>query len=101
MKKAMDAEDIEERLAEVNHSLNNDLLNVNEEKKLIKEKEDLERSLPFAKPINELQAQINELNIKRKANKEILDKVYNQFTEVKDDVSGLVGGLDEIRNVKN
>lgn len=54
MKKAMDAEDIEERLAEVNHSLNNDLLNSTEEKKLIKEKEDLERSLPFAQPINEL-----------------------------------------------
>ncbi|EAR82182.1 hypothetical protein TTHERM_01276340 (macronuclear) [Tetrahymena thermophila SB210] len=101
MKKAMDAEDIEERLAEINHSLNNDLLNPTEEKKLIKEKEDLEKSLPFAKPINELQAQINELNVQKKAYKETLNKAFTQYDEVRTEVSGLIGNLDEIRNFKN
>ncbi|KAL4453227.1 hypothetical protein ABPG73_022082 [Tetrahymena malaccensis] len=100
MKKAMDSDDIEERLAEVNHSLNNDLLNPTEEKKLIKEKEDLEKSLPFAKPINEIQAQINELNVQKKAYKEVLNKVFTQYDEIRTEVSGLIGNLDEIRNSK-
>jgi len=39
---------------EVEHSLNNDVLPQSEEKKLVKEKEDLLRSLPLALPIKEL-----------------------------------------------
>jgi hypothetical protein len=41
-------------LREVEHSLNNDVLPLAEEKKLVKEREDLLRSLPLALPIKQL-----------------------------------------------
>ena len=39
---------------EVEHSLNNDVLTLPEEKRLVKEREELERALPFAVPIKKI-----------------------------------------------
>lgn len=72
-------------------------MSLQEEKKLVKEKEDLVRSLPFALPIKEIQNKINELSVLRKEYKVVLDGVFARFSAVREEVNGLAVGLDEIK----
>jgi uncharacterized coiled-coil DUF342 family protein len=67
---------------EVEHSLNNDHLTLPEEKKLVKEREELERALPFALPIKNISIKLEELNKKRRELKPTLDSAYEKYAEV-------------------
>jgi len=61
MKKLMTKDEIESRLGELKDTLNNGLVSVNEEKKIIKEIDDLEKSLPLTLPLAALEKEMDKL----------------------------------------
>lgn len=64
---------------------------------MVKEREELEAALPFAVPIKNISIQLDELNKQRKEVKPRLDAAYEKYNAVRQELTGLAGGLDEIR----
>lgn len=68
------------------------------EKKLVKEKEELLSVLPIVAPLKAIQVQIDELFARKKVLAPVLKAAFEKFSAVRLEFTGLVEGLDEIRN---
>jgi len=66
MKKLLSKEEIDSRLSELRDTLNNGLVSVNEEKKIIKEIDDLEKSLPLTLPLAALEKEMDKIREQKK-----------------------------------
>lgn len=95
-----DYEKIEEKLEETRHKVAHEKLSNYEEKRLIKEIDDLEVSIPHVKPLKELNKKIADLRTIKNERGKAMNTIYQRKKEVEDEIVELKEKLGEIKNMK-
>eukprot|EP00828_Plagiopyla_frontata_P018278 TRINITY_DN2348_c0_g2_i2.p1 TRINITY_DN2348_c0_g2~~TRINITY_DN2348_c0_g2_i2.p1 ORF type:complete len:592 (-),score=164.99 TRINITY_DN2348_c0_g2_i2:102-1877(-) len=85
MKVLMSKEEIENKIKELQDVLYNEQNSVQQEKQLIKEIEDLERSLPFANPLENLNKQFEDKKEQRKRVGNEMHQLWEVYSKAKED----------------
>lgn len=100
IKKLNNVDNIEEKLEELNYRYNNEKLSLQEEKRIIKEIEDLEACKPFVAPLLVIEDKMKTL---RKEKNELVpakNKAWNNMKAIEDEIKNIKDSLDEIKKYK-
>ncbi|EAR82031.2 hypothetical protein TTHERM_01345770 (macronuclear) [Tetrahymena thermophila SB210] len=100
MKKCMTEKEINERLEELTFRHKNELLNNQQEKKLVQEIEDLKQSLPFSIPLSKLEEELRTAQKEEKAYKGKQGAAYKALKEVQEEINEVKKQLEEIKKLR-
>ncbi|KAL4463398.1 hypothetical protein ABPG72_011610 [Tetrahymena utriculariae] len=100
MKKCMTEKEINEKLEELIYKHKNEMLNNQQEKRIVQEIEDLKQSLPLSIPLSKLDEELKSAVKEEKAFKGKQGAAYKQLKEVQEEINEVKRQLDEIKKLR-